>query len=141
MNKLTVNDGYEIVSKKILVGKISKLALEKQIQYSTTAIKLQNYITNIAKQKIELVSKLENVFEKQLSEFVISRQQECMDIYVQINHLDQPTLEQNNLILQLDELDNEMKKLYEQIEAIERTIPIDKIVTQFNLSSNRNKQV
>ncbi len=153
-NTFTVNDAHDIITKKILIGKLSKSALEKQIQYSNAVIKLQTITSNIATQKKERINILENLFEQQLTNFTAERQQECMDIYISINKLDMTTIEQRNIIILLESLDCEMKKLYEQIETLEKTIPIDKLITQYNISTlsqtnqsnqssqtNRTKQV
>lgn len=141
MNRLlTVNDAYELVSKKILVCKMSKMALEKQTEYSSYVIKLHNYTNELVKKKIDLVNKLENIFEQQLTNFTADRQQECMNLYLQINELDQPSNEQSAIISKMTLLDIEMKKLYEQIEQIERTIPLDKMITQYAINTHQKSK-
>lgn len=141
MNRpLTVNDAYELISKKILVCKMSKMALEKQAEYSACIIKLHNYTNNIVKKKSDLINKLEMIFEQQLTNFTADRQQECMNLYMQINELDKPSVEQSTIISRMEFLDSEMKKLYEQIEQIERTIPLDKMITQYAVNTHQKSK-
>jgi hypothetical protein len=130
---LSVSDAYAIMNKKIIIGKMSIANLQKQIEFSKLSIDLQQNATSVAHQKIPLITKLNELFELQMREFDDLRQQECIEIYADINALDDITPAYTTTCQKLDKLRVEMQELMEKIEAIEHTIPSQQQITNFTV--------
>jgi hypothetical protein len=86
---LTFTDAYELVSKKILINRMSLENLDIQIKYANDVMKLQAYTIRSAKAKKKLIEELNPILEKQLKEFCEIRQQECKNIIDNINDIDE----------------------------------------------------
>lgn len=130
---LTYTDAYELVSKKILINRLSIENLKHQIKYCQLFRKIQDITESIAQNKIRLVERLNSLFEQQLKEFSADRQEQCLEIYAEINKLDTPSSEFTNTCSQLDSLRGQMEDLISRIQHIESTIPNETVVTNYTL--------
>jgi hypothetical protein len=138
MTSLKLSDAYELVSKKILINKMSIENLNNQIEFSTATMKMQAFIIRAARRKITLINSLNDILEKQLNEFDEFRQSQCIDIYKELNELDSPTdeyIEQRAICKKCDEA---MLTLTPKIEYIERTIPNTLDVTNYKIKEKSN---
>jgi hypothetical protein len=132
-NKITYTDAYDLISKKILINKLSLENLNNQVESSTTVKKIQDLIINIANEKKELIIKLNNLLEMQLKEFTDEVQIECNDIYGYINELDEPSSDYNRYIKEIQLLENKMTELNYKIQCIENTIPQTQLITNYSI--------
>jgi valyl-tRNA synthetase len=130
---ITYTDAYDLISKKILINKLSIENLNNQIEHSIIIKTIQDLIINIATEKKQLIIKLNNLLEMQLKEFTDIVQVECNDIYGYINELDEPTPEYIKYAKQLKELENKMQELNYKIQTIENTIPQTQLVTNYSI--------
>jgi recombinational DNA repair ATPase RecF len=128
---MTYNDAYELITRKILINKMSIENLKMQIEFSQCDRKLQELSIDVANKKIELANRLTELFEQQLTEFTADRQDQCIYIYQELNQLDKPSVEYVSLCKKLDSLNEKMKDLCVRIDGLERTIPKEKLLTQF----------
>lgn len=128
-----ISDAYELISKKILINKLSVENLNTQIKFSHTSAKLQLATVEMARKKLKLVKKLTPILEKQLSEFTEERQIKCVKIYNKINELDTPTDEFKELCNQLRSLEHEMMGLIKKLQYLEAQIPAEKVITNYNI--------
>lgn len=135
---ITFSDGYELVSKKILINRLSIENLKYQKTYCDLFKKIQHMTWIIADKKILLIEQLSKIFEEQLREFTQERQNECLAVYEQINELDTPSAEFTSTCSQLENLRSKMEDLIAKISYLERTIPNEQIITNSTLRFNRS---
>lgn len=133
--ELTINDAREILNKKILINRLSIQNLDLQAKYFDEVIILQSLSRTISNKKRDLISKLNDVFEKQLAEFTEERQNESTEIYQQINALDSPSGEYMRCVKQMKEYEEEMLNLVPKIDYLEKTIPDSKQITNFKIKT------
>ena len=133
-NQLSFHDAYELISKKILINKITQEVLKKQIRFSSLSVKLQKYAIDIAKSKQKCISTLDELLEKQLSNPTSELQNECLKIYDELYKLDILTPEYMDLMKSMDTLRNEMINLTNQADAIEKTIPVEQLITKYKVN-------
>lgn len=122
-NTITLTDAKDLVSKKILINKMSIDNLKTQIEFAKAAIKLQYLTSEAARKKIPLVEQLNEIFEKQLIEFTEERQLQCNELYEQINAIDQPTEEYLVVLNTLEKKEEEMLNLMPKIQYLESQLP------------------
>lgn len=127
------HNGYDIIQRKILIGKLSIECLKLQEEYSRNIIKIQKQAIETAKKKYLLIEKQNEIFEKQLSEFTESRQQECLDINIEINLLDIHPSEYRELVSRTDDLTAKLAHLTNQIQGLEAQMPEEFMITQYKL--------
>ncbi len=129
----TYTDAYELVSKKILINKLSIENLNNQITYCSLFRKIQDITEDIANKKLQLVEQLNVLFEQQLREFDAGRQDQCLSIYNKINQLDSPNQEFIRTCNLLEELRGKMENTISRIQYLESTIPNEAIVTNYTV--------
>ena len=112
-----------IIEKKILINRMSLRNLEHQRDYSNAVIMMHQRMKNIADNKIELVKKLNPLYEQQLSNYDPSVEVECHKICAEINMLDISQEELNRLTSECEKHSNPMIELGTRIEHLESTIP------------------
>lgn len=130
---LTYNDAYDILSKKILINKIALENMQYQKVFLSNCKILQDYNLTTLNKKMECVVKLNELFEQQLAKFTEERQDECILLYKKLSELEQPTTEVIQVHNVLNETEERMKDLCVKIDALERTIPAEKIITQYSV--------
>ena len=131
---VSYSDAYELMHRKILINKMSIESLNLQMKYSQTTKQIQDVIMETTKNKISLAEKLNVLFEQQLREFTAERQDECIVIYKDLNDLDaNPSPKFMELYEQMQEYENKITDLNIKIEALEKTIPMEKLITQFEV--------
>ena len=135
---MTFSDGYELISKKILINRLSIENLKYQKTYCELFKKIQHMSWLIADKKILLIEQLSSVFEQQLREFTQERQNECLLICTQINELDTPSAEFTSTCNQLENMRSKMEDLIAKISYLERTIPNEQTITNSTLRFNRS---
>ncbi len=146
-NKIAITDAYDVMSKKILINRMSMECLQHQIAFSENSIKFQKLTKQVAEKKLKLINELNTLFEKQLSTFDELRHKECMLIYDEINELDTPTAEHNKLINELKKHEEAMFSLMPKIQHIESTIPNEQSITNYaiknpvNVAASCNEEV
>lgn len=130
---IKISDAYELMSKKILIARMSIELAKNQILLSEASIKIQQHAINVSKERIKLLEKVCPILEKQLSEFDEIRHQECVDIYGYIDELDEYSPEITKAFKDCDKYNEEMRNLYPKIQHIESTIPTTKEVTNYKI--------
>jgi hypothetical protein len=130
-NKLTITDAHAIVSRKILINKMSIGNLEHQVKFSQNSAILQVMTMEDASKKIKLIKQLNDIFEQQLSNFDGSRQNECDEIYSQINCIDTPTDKFKKIVHNLENYEQKMLSMIPKIEYLENTLPVEKMMTNY----------
>lgn len=135
----TYTDAYELISKKILINRLSLENLRYQIKYCQFFRKIQDATEQLANKKIQLVEQLNNIFEQQLKEFTSDNQELCLSIYRQINELDTPTDEFKHKCSILETTRGQMEDLITRIQHIESTIPNEQIVTNYTVKKSNSK--
>lgn len=121
--KLNYSEVYELISRKILINKMTSEQLRKQIEFSAESKKLQDFAIDDNKYKLQLVDDLTKLFEQQLSNFDENRQEECLEIYKQLNENNKPSYEYVEQYKKLMRLERDIKSLAERVDALEKTIP------------------
>lgn len=112
-----------IIEKKILINRMSLRNLEHQRDYSNAVMAMHQRMKKIAENKIELVKKLNPLYEQQLSNYDPAIEVECHKICAQINMLDISREELNRLTSECEKHSNPMIELGTRIEQLEKTIP------------------
>ena len=130
---VVVHDLQDICKRKILVNLMTAEFLRTQIELSESSKKLQDYSIQNAKEKLGLTNQLIKLFEEQCKVFDELRQDECLEIYEQLNSLNQLPAEMATLIRRLPELDDKLKKLAELIDHHEGNIPENQLGTQYSI--------
>jgi hypothetical protein len=133
-NKISYTDAYQLVSKKILIGKMSLQCIDKQIEFATYSKKIQDMSIEIGIKKKALVEKLNTILEQQLREFTEERQKECAAIYCEINYLEDPKPEYIKYCRLMDKISDDLANLLLNIESIEKTIPEEQLITNYKIS-------
>lgn len=132
-SRLTYTDAYDIITKKILINKLSIENLNKHITYASNIKRVQDILINIAVSKQELIKQLNKALETQLKEFTDVAQDECNYLYGCINELDEPNMEYIRLNKSIKDLENEIRELNNKIQVIENTIPDTKLITNYSI--------
>lgn len=132
---ISYTNAYNIITKKILVNKMSIELLKTQILFNKKSKFLQMQNMKTAEDKITLIEQLNSLFDKQLTQFSPEIQEKCMDIYKSIQTLDTPSDAFMTAVNRLTELTSIMNNLSIYIRQLESTIPKESIVTNFNITS------
>jgi flagellar basal body P-ring protein FlgI len=132
---VVVHDLQDICKQKVLVNKITAEFLRTQIKLSESSKKLQEYSIQNAKEKLELTNQLITLFEEQCKVFDAFRQEECLELYKQLNELNAPPEEIVKLIGDLSTLDEKLKDLAIRIDYFERGVPAEQAGTQYKLKN------
>jgi DNA-directed RNA polymerase beta subunit len=134
MTTLSFSDAYDLVSKKMLINKIAIDNIAAQIQYCKADQSRHEIIIDICTQKSRLLVELNNILEQQLKSFDEFRQNQCLEIYKEINALDEPSSEYIQLSKVCEAADNKLSTGMMQASAIESTIPDTMCVTNYKVS-------
>ncbi len=133
MATFTINDASELITKKILVNRMSIECLEMQKEHIRSEMEIKRMNHSIAKQKIKLIEQLNSILEKQINEFDEIRQEECKYLTEDINALDRPTVEYNELLRKIHDLEHQMTTLVGKINYINQSIPETFTVTNYRV--------
>lgn len=125
---ITLSEVYNLISKQMLLDKMAIETLKMQKEYCTMLKNAQDYTIGIVDKKINLINDLNKLREEQLKEFDEIRQQECNDIINDINELDYPTAQSVTIQKQLEETKTKQNTLIEKFNAIQLTLPDEKIL-------------
>jgi len=128
---IKTHNAYDLVSKKIIICKMSSENLSLQMEYADASIKIQQLAVDIAKRKRELIADLEALLYKQLTDFDKSRNEECAYLYNLLNELDIPSAEFKALEQTLDKKRDEVIDLSQRILYMESTIPNEVLITNY----------
>jgi hypothetical protein len=131
--KFSITDAHDIISKKILINRMSITNLETQFKFSQESAKLQVLTMKITEKKLKIIKELNIILENQLNEFDEKRQEDCLQLYKKINTLDTPTPIHINLCKKLNQYEQEMLTLMPKIQYLEQTIPDEKLITNYNI--------
>lgn len=137
----SVDDAHEIMTRKIIIGRMSIEALKLQIEYSKNSKKLQDLTMSVANQKIKLIEKQNALFEEQFKSFDDLRQDECMNLYDDINALDSMPDEARVVCKTLEETEKKMQDLLLRIDALAKLIPERFSVTKYTVKPKQNANV
>lgn len=137
----SVDDACEIMNRKIIIGRMAIEALKLQVEFSNNSKKLQDVTMQAANQKIKLIEQQNALFEEQLKGFDEIRQDECMNLYDEINALDTMPDEARNVCKVLEETERKMQDLYIRIDALAKLIPERFAVTKFTVKPKQNANV
>jgi uncharacterized pyridoxal phosphate-containing UPF0001 family protein len=133
VKEITATDAYHIISSKMLINKMSIENLQLHKEYSDIMADIYKYNSSIAQKKLELVPKLNALFELQLTEFCEVRQQETNDIYEEINALDELPYHMIKKINRSKELERKMASMIEQINYVCSKVPDTAQVTNYRI--------
>lgn len=131
---LLLSDAHDLISKKILINNMSIQLAKHQMLYSASAIKMQQYAINISKERTKLLKQVNELMEKQLNEFDETRHKECMDIYGYIDDLEKSDDVYKKCIEECNKHEEAIKNLIPSIDAIEKTIPNEQVITNYKIS-------
>jgi len=130
---ITLNDAQELLKRKLLINKMSAECIKYQLEYSKNSAMLQVLTMKTAEDKLKLIEELNIITEKQLGEFTQERQDECKEIYIQINVLDTQTPRFRELVARLDTAQEKMCALMPKIAHLEAQMPPSQLVTNFHI--------
>ena len=131
--ELKLSDAFQLVSANILINKMSVENLQLQSEYIQLQIDLQYMAKEIARQKIELIHKLNEVLESQLNEYCEIRQEACQLIIEDINALDICSEEYRNKVKTVQMIHDKMSGILDKIEGIRSSIPSTITVTNYRV--------
>ena len=130
------SDVYKIMENKILIGKLSIECLNKQLMLNSYLLRIKLHENAIIKEKVKIVNELNSIFEKQMSNFDEVRNLETIDLYMEMNKLDDAPVEIQVLIKKSEEIAGEINHISQKIQFIESKIPAQKIVTNYKIKRN-----
>ena len=130
--KVNAHDLSDIIQRKIISNKVSLEFLKTQREFSLASKKMQDYSISNTNEKIPLVEKLINLYEQQLNVFDPFKQEECLELYQQLNDLNVMPPDIIDIAKSLEALDDKMRDLAIKIDQIEATIPATKSGTQYS---------
>jgi hypothetical protein len=133
---MNIHDAKQIISRKILVNKMSIEQLQNNTDLIENTILLHKYGLNIISKKKVLVEKINEIMERQLSEFTAFRQEQCNKLYEEINDLDQHTDELKLIMSNCKKYEELMLNLQHKIQYIEDQIPKSEIITNYKITQN-----
>ena len=134
MATLSFSDAHDLVSKKMLINKIAIENIAAQVAYCKADQQRHNIIIDVCRQKALLLNELNNILEQQLKSFDEFRQNQCLEIYKEINALDEPTGDYIEYSKACEEADNKLSTGMMQAASIESTIPDTLCVTNYKIS-------
>ena len=115
--------------------------LEHQQQYSKSVITLHNRMQKIAEDKIEIVKKLNPLYESQFVNYDPAIEVECHKLCAQINMLDITQEELTRLINECDKHSKPMIELGTRIQELENTIPDFKKFKKWTIKGSESEPV
>jgi hypothetical protein len=141
---LYVHDSYDLISKKILIAKMTHELLDNHVKYHTIAARLQTECGELMKKRLEIVKEMEAVLHPQLINFTAERQAHYNSLNDKYN-----ALNENHLIpvtKQLDELKEIIEKSMKQVAYLQSTIVQEKMIEQYKIrlappAQNSSEQV
>ena len=132
---IKIHDGYELITKKIIIHRASQECLKKQIAFSQAIIALHENSIRTATEKLKLVDQTIPILEAQLTEFDELRQADYTDIIGYINEIDKdPTFPQ--LAANCSRAEDEFLNLANKIHEMEQTIPDQQMITNYTIKPN-----
>lgn len=133
MTTLSFSDAYDLISKKMIINKIAISNMEQQVKISTADQQRHIIIIDVCKQKTQLLNELNNILEQQLKSFDEFRQKQCLEIYKEIDALDEPIAEYVELCNVCQAAERKLNDGIMQATAIESTIPDSMCVTNYKI--------
>lgn len=137
--KVNFSDAYEIISKKIVINRMYINMTKNQMDLSENIKQLQDNIINVSSKRLILLNNMNNIFEKQLSEFTEERQIECMNIYQDVTNLDKYDEKTEKCINKCKFLEDEINGLIIRIKALEDTLPKTKLITNYKIKEKKDE--
>ena len=134
MTTFHVNDAQDLFKRKIQINTLALENLRLNVQYTEKAIAMQTLARHMATQKIELVEETLDLFKQQLNEVDELRNAQILDIYREINQLDETSPEYKHLCQEMDEIGDKMLKICEKITEIEKEIPDYQTITNYKIT-------
>lgn len=132
---IKLHDGYELITKKIIIHRASQECLKKQIAFSQAIIALHENSVRTATEKLKLVDQTVPILEAQLTEFDELRQADYTDLISYINEIDNdpafPQLAEN-----CSRTEDEFLNLANKINEMEKTIPAQQVITNYTIKPN-----
>jgi hypothetical protein len=142
MSKIFIaHDGYNLIQKKIVIGRAAAEGLTKQIEYNHNYGKLQLCVVRDAKRKRNLIEESNALLEQMLKGEIKKLD---LDRYIQtceeINDIDEESdAEVDEIIKRQEVLKNEMEELHRKIEDMEATIPPEQLITNYFVSEKQQQ--
>ncbi len=133
---IVIHDLQEICKQKVLVNRITREFLKTQIQSSEQSLQLQKYYIQNTREKLDMVDRLIELYEKQCGIFDTLAQEECLSIYKDLNELNVPPPEIVVLLKTLNVLDDKMKDLSSKIDYFSARIPDEQVGIQYTIKKN-----
>jgi putative ubiquitin-RnfH superfamily antitoxin RatB of RatAB toxin-antitoxin module len=134
MTTFHINDAQDLFKRKIAVNTLALDNLKLNVLFTEKSIAMQTIAQDIAKQKIELVNETLTLFNQQLEKVDPLRNEQIVEIYRELNVLDETTPEYKQLCAEMDDIGDRMLKLCEQITEIEKEIPDFQTVTNYKIT-------
>ncbi len=133
---IVIHDLQEICKQKVLVNRITREFLKTQVKLSELSLQLQKHSIQNAAEKLKLVDRLIELYEKQCGTFDTITQEECLSIYSDLNDLNAPPPEIVVLLKTLNTLDDKLKDLSDKIEYFSARIPDEQAGVQYTIKKN-----
>lgn len=130
------SSAHDIIKQKILINKIYSEIARLQIVYNTALMEIQQHTIEISKKRIELIGKLNTIYEKQLTEFTELRQEECNLLISSIDDLSEPNLRCEELVKRCQISQESINSLFGKAIYLEQQIPKETEVTNYKLKDS-----
>jgi len=122
----------EIAEKKIIINNLSISNLNKQIEISHLAIKIQLVYVANARSKRLLIEELNEIFKINKNNFSNLIKSKINELYNKINKLDEPNEKYNLLTNELEKLKQEMFTSIKKINKLNDEIE-NKLITNYKV--------
>jgi hypothetical protein len=129
-----INDAQDLFKRKIAINTLALENLHLNVLFTEKSIAMQSIAQEIAKQKIVLVGETLALFNQQIEQVDQLRNSHIVEIYRELNTLDDATPEYKQLCQEMDEIGEKMLKLCEQITELEKEIPDFQTVTEYKIT-------
>lgn len=127
------NDSQDIIKQKILINKIYAEIARLQIVCYNNSIQLQQYTIDISRKRIQLIGKLNTVYERQLTEFTEARQAECQVIINEIDDLSNPNPKCDKLAKACQLAEQNINELSGKVLFMEQQLPTEKVIVNYKI--------
>jgi chromosome segregation ATPase len=130
---MIVHDFRDLISRKIIINRVTLEFLNTQKKLSEKSIELQEYSVANATQKLIIMEQINTLYEQQLNEFDESTQQKCIELYDELNKIHQTPMNIYKLTVELNNLDDKLRELAGRIEYLESTMPQQQAGIQYKV--------
>lgn len=128
----------EIIKKRILINKVQAEIARQQVMYSEANCRFQNIIIDISKKRIEYINKLNQILEKQLTEYTEERQAACDVIHTDMDNLTEEMASRKKELDTMAQCEETMNKLISNCAYLESTMPQSQLITNVKIKHKKD---